>query len=277
MYRPVESGGLSVINVKNKAMAMLIHTFLAQAISPCFPTNLYHNSLYRWHVLEDRSITDPGKPPYYSSTFFSIIKDVHLNTALNVTWINVQQWYRILQEKGVTHTSDDLAVPPVLIASKLEEDHPEEDFQAPYALARQFGLSPDQKSFLFKLLQSLLPTRERLARLGKVQSPSCLFCEAEEDNTSHLLSCPQGLAVSAPLLRCLAVHVPNITPQNIILMTIPSTESMELPLIWLVSSCLMMIWEERQAGWVAYLVRCQAELQATCAQACKMEALYSSQ
>ena len=136
MYRTVESGGLSVINVKNKAMAMLIHTFLAQAISPCFPNNLYHNSLYRWHVLDDRSIPDPGKPPYYSSTFFSIITDVHLNTPLNVTWIDVKQWYRLLQEKGVTHSNDDPEVPPVLLASKLEEDHPEVDFQASYSLAR---------------------------------------------------------------------------------------------------------------------------------------------
>ena len=89
MYRPVELGGLGVHNVKVRATAMLIHTFLAQAISPRFPTNHYLNSLYRWHVLDDKTLPDPGRPPHYSPKFFAIIKDVHSNTALNVTWISV--------------------------------------------------------------------------------------------------------------------------------------------------------------------------------------------
>ena len=37
---------------------------------------------------------------------------------------------------------------------------------------------------------------------------------------------------------------------------------MELTPVWLVSNCLIMIWEERQAGRVAHLVHCPAELQA---------------
>ena len=133
-------------------------------------------------MLEDRSIPDPGKPPFYSTSFFAIIRDVHLNTPLNVTCISVKQWYSILQESGVTHSNDDQAVPPVLIASKLEENNPDVDLKASYALARKFGLAPDQKSFLFKLLQSLLPTRERLPRLGKAQTDACLFCD-EPDET----------------------------------------------------------------------------------------------
>ena len=32
--------------------------------------------------------------------------------------------------------------------------------------------------------------------------------------------------------------------------------------VWLVATCLMIIWEERQAGKVARLVQCQAEIQA---------------
>ena len=38
-YRSVELGGLAIHNVKVRAMAMLIHTFLAQAICPKFPNN----------------------------------------------------------------------------------------------------------------------------------------------------------------------------------------------------------------------------------------------
>ena len=261
MYRQPELGGLGVFNVKIRSMAMLIHTFISQAISPLFPTNMYHNTLYRWHVLEQRDLPNPGCPPYYSSAFFNIIKDVHENTPLNVTWISVKEWYRLLLEKGVTHTSDDPSSPPLLIASKVELDHPEITVDS-YFLARKFGLAPEQKSFLFKMIQSLLPTKERLARIGKVASPACIFCQAHEDNTLHLLSCTQGSEVTSPLLRCLADHVSNFTHQNLILLNISLSESMELPVTWLLSTCLMMVWEERAAGRTARLTTCQAELQA---------------
>ena len=62
-YREVGMGGLGMHNVKMRAMAMLIHTFLAQAISPKFPENQYLKALYLWRVTEDRSIPDPGRPP----------------------------------------------------------------------------------------------------------------------------------------------------------------------------------------------------------------------
>ena len=152
---------------------MLIHTFLAQAITPSFPNNQYLNSLYRWHVLCERNLPDPGKPPYYSTKFFNLIKHVKENTPLNVAWVTVKQWYDLLMEMGVTHTSEDINSPPVIIPSKLEEKNPEVEFSTPYHLSRIFGLSPEQKSFLFKMLQSLLPNRERLHRIGKIQSSDC--------------------------------------------------------------------------------------------------------
>ena len=262
MYRQPEAGGLGVFNVKTRAMAMLIHTFLSQAISPLFTVNIYYNTLYRWHVLEERDLPNPGCPPFYSSTFFSIIKDVHENTPLNVQWITVKQWYRLLLEKGITHTSDDPSAPPLLIPSKFEQDNPEIDPPASYSLARKFGLAPEQKAFLFKMVQSLLPTRERLARVGKVQSPACTFCEAQEDNLAHLLTCIQGSEVTYPLVRCLAEQDGNISPQNLVLLNISVSESMELPVVWLLSTCLMMVWEERVAGRIARLNPCKAELEA---------------
>ena len=71
LFRQVELGGLGLYNVKLRALALLIHTFLAQAVSPRFPTNHYLHALYSWHVLQERDIPDPGRPPYYSDTFFS--------------------------------------------------------------------------------------------------------------------------------------------------------------------------------------------------------------
>ena len=46
------------------------------------------------------------------------------------------------------------------------------------------------------------------------------------------------------------------------LLNIPTSESMKLHVAWLVSTCLMMVWEDRVAGRVARLATCQAELKA---------------
>ena len=259
-YRSVELGGLGMHNVKVRAMAMLIHTFLAQAICPKFPNNQYLNTLYRWHVLQDETIPNPGRPPYYSTNFFSQIKDVKDSTPLNVAWVSVKQWYQLLLEKDVTHIDRGPDSPAQLIPTKLEDNHPGVDFSGPYRLSRTFGLSPDQKSFLFKLMQSLLPTRDRLARLRKVSSSDCLYCEGTPDTPVHLLACTMSSQVSSPLLRCIRAYFPNIPPEDIVIMKIPTTESMDLPLSWLLASCLGYIWQERVLGKQAKLEVCRAEL-----------------
>ena len=90
LFRQIDKGGLGLHNVKLRAMAILIHTFLMQAVSLRFTTNFYLNTLYRWHVLEQREMPDPGWPHHYSVEFFLIIKGVHNNTPLNVAWITVK-------------------------------------------------------------------------------------------------------------------------------------------------------------------------------------------
>ena len=259
-YRNVEIGGLGMHNVKMRAMSILIHTFLAEAISPSFPNNQYLNCLYRWHVLGDKSFPDPGRPPYYSNTFFTIIKHVKDTTPLNIAWVSVKQWYQLLMEKGVTHSTDDQDSPPVLISSKLEERHPGVDLSPCYHFSRMFGLSPDQKSFNFKMMQSLLPTRERLARVGKIISSDCLSCAGVMDTTAHLLTCPLGSEVTVPLLNCLRDIQPDITPQDIIIFKFRTSEALELPVAWLTSMCLAYIWEERVMDRQAKLTTMKANL-----------------
>ena len=47
MYRQVELMGVSVINVQNKAMTMLISSCFGTGDLSMLPTNIYHNLLYR--------------------------------------------------------------------------------------------------------------------------------------------------------------------------------------------------------------------------------------
>ena len=213
-----------------------------------------------WHVLGYRECSNPGRPPYYSTAFFNIIKDVRENTPLNVASVSVKQWYQLLLERGVTHNSDNPDQPPQLIPTKLELKYPETDFSSAYRLSRTIGLSPDQKSFLFKIMQSLLPTRERLARLGRIQSSDCLYCEGVMDSTAHLLACTLSREVTERLQNCISSYLPHSTPNDIVRLNLPVSDSLELPLTWLVSTCLSHVWDQRSAGKISRLDICRAEL-----------------
>ena len=260
LYRPLHLGGLGLHNVKQRAKAMLIHTFIAQAVSPQFSTNYYYNSLYRWFILDQHDIPEPIRPPYYSENFFSFLKHIKNTTPLNIVHLSVKQWYQILLEQGVTHTSDNVDAPPMLIKTKLEEGFPILDCPRSYRLSRTFGLDPDQKSFLFKMLQFLLPTKERLHRIGKIQSPACIFCDGLEDTMGHLISCQQGLEVTVPLLNCMKDQDNSVVAGDLTTLSINTTEAMELPATWLIATCLGYVWQERMAGRIARLIACRAEL-----------------
>ena len=56
IYRPIDMGGLQLHNVKIKALASLIRTFLETAVNPSFHHSLLHTILYRVYVLDDDSI-----------------------------------------------------------------------------------------------------------------------------------------------------------------------------------------------------------------------------
>ena len=109
-------------------------------------------------------------------------------------------------------------------------------------------------------MQSLLPTRDRLARIGKIASSNCLHCQDVPDSTAHLLACTLCSEVSNPLVNCLSSYFPNITLDDIVHFNIPATESLELPMAWLVSTCIGYIWEQRVQGKQARLDTCRAEL-----------------
>ena len=95
LHRPIHMGGLGLQNVKMKAQASLIKTFMETAAHPAFTHNLLHSTLYRVHVLGDDSIdTPPLPPPYYPLSFFDTIrkvKETHTIECDNYVHITVVQ------------------------------------------------------------------------------------------------------------------------------------------------------------------------------------------
>jgi hypothetical protein len=62
LYIPSTHGRRLVQNVKYKALACLIRSFLEIASNQNFRHSLYHEILYRYHVLEDHSLVNTGLP-----------------------------------------------------------------------------------------------------------------------------------------------------------------------------------------------------------------------
>ena len=66
---------------------------------------------------------------------------------------------------------------------KVEEREPENNWQNSFYLARLKGLSPQVKSFNFKLLHQILPLKERLSQILPATSPICTLCRTQEPET----------------------------------------------------------------------------------------------
>jgi hypothetical protein len=260
MYRHPDQGGLGVTNVRVRAQALLIHSFLQQAISPTFLRNNYYNVMFRWHVLEERGFPNPGRPPYYSAYFFSTIQDVHLNTPHNVGFLSIKGWYVLLMERSVTHTNEDPDSPPLLISSTIEDRFPEIDHQRGYRVYRPKELTPDQMSFNFKLKHNILPTKERLFRLKKVPNNLCNSCDLTEDQT-HFLCCLSTREVTAPLLLLLHTYMDSLTLQQLVSFDFSvEGQAVETPLVWITTTCLIYLWETRRLGRPISYATCRAEL-----------------
>ena len=60
--------------------------------------SLYHSNLYKFHVLNDDSIPDPGFPSFYPREFFAKIIEVHMESPLNVATMTQKHWYTLLLE-----------------------------------------------------------------------------------------------------------------------------------------------------------------------------------
>ena len=76
LYRKSDQGRPGLQNIKIKALASLIITFLQTAASTRFQQSLYHKTLYRIYSREDDSLLNIDMPHYYNIHFFEVIKKV---------------------------------------------------------------------------------------------------------------------------------------------------------------------------------------------------------
>ena len=104
LHRPHDQGGLGLHSVKYKALAGFITSFLQTAANPRYHRNLLHSLLFRKYILEEDDV--PGvpiqAPPYFSQELFTIIRNVHHNSSLNIISMSEKDWTRLLTEDFIT-------------------------------------------------------------------------------------------------------------------------------------------------------------------------------
>ena len=264
MYRPSTQGGLGVHNVKLKALAGLIRTFLETACHPQFQSSLFHSLLFRYHVLEDQSISNPGYPPFYNKDFFNTIRSVHKDSTLNVATMTEKDWYTLLLEDQCTMELVE-GGPRRYIPCNAENKTPLRNWDECWRRARLPGLGPENISFLFKLMHNTLVTQERLSKTSPTTSFYCKFpgCPGteKEDTTHALFHCPGNNGIGAAILRSIQNFVPGLQAEDAIFLDFNVADSLELPIVWALAVAWSSLWDLRQkrARPQLYLVRAQME------------------
>ena len=264
LYRSRKLGGLNLINIKFRAMAEQIKSFLDTAVNPKFRNGLYHRALYDWHVDNIRTIPNPGRPAYYSEDFFSTIRTIKSQGLLRISTLSIGLWYKALMETYVTAETDENGF-TFDKRCKIELEYPNNDWEKTWSLASIPGLTSDSYTFLFKMIHNILPTQQRLHRiLTSVTSPTCTLCDSQSICCcSHaLFTCNYNIEVGNWLINVVNNVTPGVTPRNLILLNLNIDSRLNLPITWIISQTLKHIWNCRHEKKACTLFQTRARLEA---------------
>ena len=204
LLRPTLQGGLGLTSVKHKAQACLLRTFTELAINPSYLPSQFLNSLYRAHVLGE-DLPNCAIPPYYDKDFFSTMVSAS-EEGHDICTMTTKQWYKFLVEKEVTMLPINNE-PPQLRPCKVELANPDLNWTDVWSKVRLPYLSSEVKTFTWKLLHKLLPSKGRLHEVNPALPPDCRFCPAAIANLEHIMfQCSKtrsvGTFVLSTALKC---------------------------------------------------------------------------
>ena len=149
-------------------------------------------------------------------------------TPLNPLMMTIKEWYRFLLEKNVTMRELDQAGRSELIPFKVEMREPNVFWAESYRICRLRGLAPDDKSFLFRLIHTLLPSKERIFHLTSQGSSLCWCNSGETEDYSHLFyGCTKNAEAGESLLRCIQSYDRSLSQEG----------SLRLELTGMILSC----------------------------------------
>ena len=267
LYRGTDVGGLGLMCVKMRSMALLVRTFLETSINPKFRHSLFHEQLFRYHVLGESNLPDPGFTPYYDRDFFDLIIHYKNNSPMNIATMTTKQWYSVLLEDKVIMNPATETSAATLIPVRIETIHPNTDWPTVWKLVRMKGLGSELISFQLKMLHSLLPTRDRVARLGLVEGQAglCLHCRIDVEDLTHcFFDCSRNMVVGLALLGCVQQIIPDLSADAAVRLDfrLRLTDEENMAALDILITGLKYIWELRSAKKVVLKYKMRAEIEA---------------
>ena len=249
LYRDPEAGGLGLFSIQYRALAMLLRTFCELAAHPQFRHSVYLSALYRTEVLGEWCGREIPPSPYYNKDFFKILRHYHQSGSLNVSTMTIGQWTRVLTRDHLTHSPATVTSPAILIPVHAELFHPQVDWPCTWKRARLRGLPGDLADHLFRQLHGLLPTQDRVARLGGsrgARAPGmCRRCLPDTpDSLLHtMFGCSFSSPASTSLLACIRHLLPDLSTIDAIYLNFDLLPEQELPVITLLAAAFLAIWK----------------------------------
>ena len=206
------------------------------------------SALYRTEVLGEwcGSVVPPS--PYYSRDFFNILKHYHQHGTFNVATMSIRQWTKVLMEDRVTHTAATPSSSATLLPVHAELGQPQVGWPRTWCRARMRGLPGDLGDSLFRHLHGLLPTQDRVARLGGsrgARAPGvCRRCLPDTpDSLLHtMFHCSFAAPVTAALLSCVQHLVGASSYLDILFLNFDLSPEQELPVVTLLATAFLGMW-----------------------------------
>ena len=257
LFRPVKCGGLGLISVKQKSVSFLIKTFLELAANTNYLSSQFLSRLYSFHILGN-DIPCPPSPPYYNESFYKIIREAN-DAGKDIINMSVKQWYKFITDQEIFHTNNEDGS-QITISSRAERMRTDVEWEAVWKRVRHPALSSDATSFLWKLINELLTTEERLASILQKPSAACIH-GCQDSPTSDQLHCFFQCSMTKNVGQWLLRIVERFGPTNegdILKLNFIENDA----LTWIVGKTLHFIWKKRTSYVRADLPSCLALLHA---------------
>ena len=177
--------------------------------------------------------------------------------------MTTKEWYKWFLEKNVTMREVDQERRLKLIPCKVEERMPEVSWGESYRISRLKGLSPLNKSFLFKLIHTILPSKERLHHLNQNVSPQCMCDNGAEESYLHLFfQCELNKDAGQAMLRCVSAYDRTITEEKALRLELQADDPFLVAMVNILATGLELIWENRKLKKATSFFLMRAELEA---------------
>ena len=182
---------------------------------------------------------------------------------MNVAHMTTKQWYRLLVENNVLmeiKENNQREFIPIRCEIKM----PDVNWDQSWSYTLLSGLESEQRSFLFRMLHNILPTKTRLFRLHQTDSAVCSLCTsgASEDCIHAFLTCSYNTSdVNDWLIQMVNNTAPNSNMQDIVTLGFNLDETVAFPLIWVLSHIFNIVWQLRSSKKTInmYIIRASLE------------------